>query len=261
MSLTPVYDDDGNLFGVQVDAGQGSALPRLQRNNKLVSSFKGSGNVDQFFKDIMSVFEQYPLDLPVVALYSVDTDDDDNVRDPVRFCTLRGCLGVPEDSGLVPRNLDLRDPKKTTLDTWFAQTLHTKHRVVIPRSDLDSAWTRLPGRGYPEPCNTFTALPLVFADVVHGFLFLGLNPRRPFDEDHGHFLEALDRRLMGDLATAISNARAVAKEQIMVEQLTLRTREAADSENRFAMMSKMARCGMCYMSLEADMMWANHRCG
>lgn len=226
-----------------------------------MSSFKGSGDVDQFFKDIMDVFEQYPLDLPIVALYSTNVDADDIVTGPTRFCTLRSCLGVPEVRGFVPRDLDLQDPGDTGLAAWFVHALSTKTPAIISRSDVEPAWTRPPERGYPEPCNTFAAMPLSSAGRVHGFLFLGLNPRRPFDEEHGQFLEALYRLLLGELAAAVSNAQAVANEREMAEQLILRTKEAANSENRFVMMSRMARCGMCYMSLEADMMWANHRCG
>lgn len=84
---------------------------------------------------------------------------------------------------------------------------------------------------------------------------LGVNPRRPFDEDYRLFLQLLTRQLTTSLGTMLlfegevnrneQNARVAAMEKVVLsEQLALRTTEARDYEHKFAHLAAVAPVGI-----------------
>ena len=93
-------------------------------------------------------------------------------------------------------------------------------------------------RGFEEPCRYAVVCPLrpTNNDAVLGFLCVGINPRRPYDDDYESFIELIDRQL----ATSLSSVTALeaevqrgltAAQAAALEQSRL-TRELAVQQSR-----------------------------
>ena len=58
-------------------------------------------------------------------------------------------------------------------------------------------------RGFGEPCREAVVCPVrpTTGENVMGFLVIGINPRRPYDEDYQSFIQLIDRQLATSLAS------------------------------------------------------------
>ena len=58
-------------------------------------------------------------------------------------------------------------------------------------------------RGFGEPCRKTIVCPIrrTTGENAMGFLVVGVNPRRPFDDDYQSFIRLLDRQLATSLAS------------------------------------------------------------
>ena len=73
----------------------------------------------------------------------------------------------------------------------------------------------LPGlswRGF-GPSTTVAILPSIAAEETLGFLLMGLNPRRPYDEDYQGFIQLVHRQLSTSLTSALLVDRAKGNER------------------------------------------------
>lgn len=132
---------------------------------------------------------------------------------------------------------------------------------TLPQSLLEG----IEWRGYGEPCREAIIFPVrpTNGESVLGFLLLGINPRRPYDDDYKSFVYMLDRQLATSLASAIlfddeiragrSAAEAAALERAhLSEQLDLQTR-------RLQRMTESSPVGMFYIDSEGLLLEANDR--
>lgn len=92
-------------------------------------------------------------------------------------------------------------------------------------------------------------------ESILGFLVIGVNPRRPYDDDYSLFIQLLTRQLATSMASAMlfeeeirrgqRAARLAALDrQELSKQLDLRTQEAVESETKFTRMAEFAPVGM-----------------
>jgi len=127
-------------------------------------------------------------------------------------------------------------------------------------------------RGYEEPCRSVVICsvlsPGTSGDRTLGLLMIGVNPRRPFDDDYELFIQLLTRQLTTSLATTQafevetkrSNelaAKAAQDKSLLSEALAKRTREAELSELKFARMADMAPVGIFITDENANFKYVN----
>ena len=101
-----------------------------------------------------------------------------------------------------------------------------------------------------------------------GFLVLGVNPRRPFDEDYNLFVQLLSRQIATSLASVVlfeeeirrgqQAAQMAALDRIeLSEQLAARTQEAKDSEFKFTQLAEFVPVGVFIGSSEGVITYCN----
>lgn len=101
-----------------------------------------------------------------------------------------------------------------------------------------------------------------------GFLVLGVNPRRPYDDDYSLFIQLLSRQLATSLASVVlfeeeirrgqKAAKLAALDRIeLSQQLAARTQEAIESETKFTRMAEYAPVGMFIASSNGNITFAN----
>ncbi|KAF4985734.1 hypothetical protein FGRMN_11115 [Fusarium graminum] len=214
-------------------------------------------------------------DVPLAFLYSVQDDDSDSASsryDCSKTCHLEGSLGVPEGHTIAPAVLHLRETDKgiasilrKSLDERQPMLLQTKNGT-LPEDLLHGvAW-----RGFGDPCQAAIVLPIrpTKEENVMGILFLGLNPRRPYDNDYRQFISLLNQKLTSSLASTVLLEEEARRRRNITEQaaynnamlkqrLEYQTEQTERSMQMFTAVADFIPVGMCFVDVEGNITFAN----
>ena len=97
---------------------------------------------------------------------------------------------------------------------------------------------------------------------------MGINPRRPYDDDYSLFVQLLSRQLTTSMASVVlfeeeirrgqKAAKLAAQDRIeLSEQLAARTQEAVESETKFTRMAEFAPVGMFIANAMGEITYSN----
>ncbi|KAK6612424.1 hsp90-like protein [Botrytis cinerea] len=187
-------------------------------------------------------------------------------------CVLEGTIGVPSGHQSAATPLDLH-----LSEDGFAPYLRECMRLDRPVL-LTTEEGTLPAEliknlecvGFGDPCRAAVAIPLhaTSRESILGFLVMGVNPRRPYDDDYSLFVELMTRQLATSMASVVlyeeeirkgqKAARIAAQDrQELSELVNLRTQEAVESESRFTRMAEMAPVGMFIANSQGEITFSN----
>lgn len=156
-------------------------------------------DVKGFFKQVQGSFEFNEYDSPFLLLYSVSEESDSDSSSmhsnsilASRQCFLEGSLGIPAGHHASPTQIDL----KTGMEGFgpvFREAVKTDKPILLEVGSPELPESLLQGvkfRGFGDPPRSVVVCPIhpTTGDTVLGFLVLGINPRRPFDDDYSLFL-------------------------------------------------------------------------
>jgi signal transduction histidine kinase len=263
-------------------------------------------DVKGFWKQVAEALDYNPFDTPFVLLYSVNDDSDSDSSSMhsssllgTKSCYLEGALGVPEGHPAAPYCMEL----KTSMEGFcpiFRNVMKTEKPVLLPVAgagdeevvqnyDFDSSGfshkivatekgpelvpSMLDGiewRGFGDPCRSVVVCPIhpTTGESTLGFLVLGVNPRRPYDDDYSLFIQLLSRQLATSLASVVlfeeeirrgqRAARLAAMDRIeLSQQLAARTQEARDSEIRFTRMAEFSPAALFIANSQGQITYCN----
>ena len=262
-------------------------------------------DVKGFWKAVGEALSTNEMDTPFVLLYSVSEENDSDSSSVhsssilgTKQCYLENALGVPEDHPVAPEQLELktsmegfgpmfRDVMKTdkpvllrvagteeeepVLGCEFDGQVLTHEMSIekgpeIPAKMLDG----IEWRGFGDPCRSVVICPVhpTTGESILGFLVLGVNPRRPYDDDYALFIQLLSRQLATSLASVVlfeeeirrgqRAAKLAALDRIeLSEQLAARTQEARDSETRFARMAELSPAALFIANSQGQIIYCN----
>ncbi|KAH8169949.1 histidine kinase-, DNA gyrase b-, and HSP90-like ATPase domain-containing protein [Sarocladium implicatum] len=215
-------------------------------------------------------------DVPLAFVYSVSVDDDsDSARstyDCPTTCRLEGALGVPKGHPIAPPILNLRDAEHG-LSPSFRQALTERHSIVLNLRDGSLPEDLLEGlepRGFGDPCQAGIVCPIrpnKDGDVM-GILFLGLNPRRPYDNDYRQFISLLNQKLASSLASTVlleeeARRRRTAAQQAEYDRQTLELKlrqqtEQVNLSGQFLLaVAEFLPVGVSFGDLDGNVLYAN----
>lgn len=224
-------------------------------------------DVRAFWAAVLAALNCNEHDSPFLLLYSLAEDDsseDNSVTESsngggVRQCYLEGSLGVPTDHPAAPPTMDLRGGSEGFAPI-FRDAMSSNQTMVLDAEQdqrLAGLLEGLDWRGFGDPSRLVLVSPIhpTTGENTLGFLVLGVNPRRPYDDDYSLFIQLLSRQLATSLASVVlfeeeikrgqKAAKIAALDRIeLSEQLAARTQEAIDSETRFTRMAEFAPVGM-----------------
>lgn len=187
---------------------------RMQTINSIGELTGAAKTVKQFWKLVLKSLEMNPRDVPFALLYSVGDDDDGEISSvasetsmSLKTCYFEGSLGVPEDHIAAPQQLDLRRSPEGFVPS-FREAMRTREPTLLRTRDGTLPEALLEGiqwRGFGDPCKEAIIFPVrpTTADNVLAFLVLGVNPRRPYDDEYRAFCTMLNRQLATSLASTI----------------------------------------------------------
>jgi len=215
--LTPLYGGTNKILGLYnapfETTRQTRSARALQTLFKLGQETSTAKAVSTFWPKILSGLTDNVADFPFVILYSVveDSSDDESLStcsgssQTFKSCVLEGTLGVPDGHAAAPPRLDLKRSRGGFVPA-FRDALLTREPKLLTIKDGTLSESLIEGiewRGMGDPCREAVVCPLrpTTGENVIGFMVVGVNPRRQFDEDYQSFIQLLDRQLATSLAS------------------------------------------------------------
>ena len=269
-SIIPLIGADGSVVGLYNPAFEKTrrkiAERRMLTLREIGESTAAAREVSKFWPLLLQGLEYNELDAPFVLIYSVAEDPDSEASSVQsngvvnqKTLLLEGSLGVPNGHKAAPEEIDLGRSMEGFAPV-FRNAVKTNKPIILSEKDgtLDTELLKgIQWRGYGDPSSTVVICPIqpTTGESTLGFLVMGTNPRRPFDEDYDLFVQLLARQLATSVASVVlfeeeirkgeRAARLAAQDCIeLSNQLAARTKEAVESEIKFTRMAELAPVGM-----------------
>jgi PAS domain S-box-containing protein len=283
-SLIPIVEGD-ECLGFLYPVAETTSVRLWERRMKMLielgESLVNARDVDSYWEkaiqELAAVEPRY--DIPLAVLYTVQDDpeaatvDGSDAGNPAKVLRLAGTLGVPENHTIAPNTLSLRSGAQP-LSSAFGTAMASPHPTLIQTSDGTLPPSLLHGlqwRGFEgDPCRAAVICPIrpTKEDEALGFLLLGLNPRRPYDNDYRQYVSLLSQKLATSLASILlleeearrgrNAAEQAAFDQAMLkEKLEVQTKEATESMQMFEAVAEFVPVGMCFGDPEGNITYAN----
>lgn len=269
-SIIPLVGSHGTVVGLYNPAFEKTrrkiAERRMLTLRELGEKTAAAPELKSFWGQVLKALDTNEQDTPFVLAYSLsdETESDTSSMNSngcldIKQCRLEGTLGVPNNHRAAPQCIDLKDGMG-----YFAQVFRNAMKSdgpILLRTEDDtldgSVIKGMDWRGFGDHCTAAVVCPVRLAsgDSTLGFLVLGINPRRPYDDDYNLFVQLLSRQLATSMASVVlfeeeiargrRAARLAALDRIdLSEQLAARTQEKVESETRFTRMAELAPVGI-----------------
>ena len=268
-SIVPLLGGEGEVVGLYNPAFENT---RRRVNERRMLTLRELGertasatSVNEFWPQVQKALEYNEYDIPFALIYSVKDDIESDVSSlqsgsvaHLPMLVLESSLGVPKEHLSAVSNLDLRFSQEGFVP-YMRQSIGAPVVLSEEAGTLPAYLIKdMSYRGFGDPCRTiviFPVVPTTTTDAVAGFIVMGVNPRRPYDDDYQLFIHLLSRQLTTSLASVVlfeeeirrgqRAARLAALDrQELSMQLLLRTQEANESELKFTKMAEFAPVGM-----------------
>ncbi|KAI0160631.1 hypothetical protein GGR57DRAFT_388932 [Xylariaceae sp. FL1272] len=284
-SVVPLVGEDGGVVGLYNPAFE---ITRRKVAERRMLTLREVGEKTALARDIKSFWIQVNKgleynedDVPFNLVYSVTEDQESDIAsmhsgswiNPPQL-NLEASIGVPTGHPCLISSLDLRTSNEG-FAPYMRESMSNAGRPVILSADKGTLPEGLMDgfscRGGGEPCHSiviFPVHPTTGSESVVGFIVMGVNPRRQFDEDYQLFINLLSRQLATSLASVVlfeeeirrgqrAAQMALADRQELTEQLHLRTREVEESELKFTRMAEFAPVGMFIANEQGHITYCN----
>jgi PAS domain S-box-containing protein len=281
-SIVPLVGENGQIAGLMNPAFEKTrrkiAERRMLTLREVGEKVAAARDVKGFWTQVINGLEYNEFDVPFVFLYSVMDENDSDIASmqsgslaPNPQVFLEGTLGVPSIHPTRSSPLDL----KTSEEAWcpyLREAMKTDKPILLNSEDgsLSKLISGLECRGFQEPCSSVVVCPIhpMSGESILGFLVMGVNPRRPYDDDYQLFIQLLSRQLATSMASVVlfeeeiqrgqRAARLAALDRIeLSKQLDLRTQEVAESETKFTKMAEFAPVGMFIADSYGEITYSN----
>lgn len=277
-SFTPLYGGTKRILGFYNAPFETTQQVINQRRTKTINTIgertSQAKTVKQFWSLVLEGLQDNFRDVPFALLYSVgDIDDADHSSISsgstisLKCCHFEGSIGVPPGHVAAPQQLDLKRSREGFVPS-FREAMRTREPTLLHTRDGTLPEELLEGinwRGFGDPCREAIIFPVrpTNGDAVLAFLVLGVNPRRPWNDEYKAFISMLNRQLATSLASVIlyedevrrsrdaAEAAALEKEQL-TQQLDLQA-------SRLRRMTELSPLGMFLISPEGVLREANDR--
>ncbi|CAI6342165.1 unnamed protein product [Periconia digitata] len=219
--FTPILNDLGNVAGYYQPLVETTKNGLLERR---VSSLVEVGSQTAKARDLPTYWDLVintlainDKDAPFALLYAAESQhghasssisSPSSMSSEVQQFELKGSIGADSGHAIAPSIIDLRMDKSTVFHPYLVKTIKSRKPVVVHFSELDLPKGTLDGikwKGYGDPCRSVIVCPILptTSEQIQGFLILGINPRRPFDEDYQQYVHVTLRLLATSLASVV----------------------------------------------------------
>ena len=284
-SIIPLVGADGSVVGLYNPAFEKTrrkvAERRMLTLRECGEKTASAQDLKSFWQQCLRGLEYNEYDSPFVLLYSA-TDDSgsdtssmhSNSHMGMKQYVLEGALGIPAGHPASASPIDLRNGTEY-LAQVFREATKGDQPLLLSTNDGTLHGGLIEGielRGFGDPCTAAVCCPvyLTSSDTPLGFLVMGINPRRPYDDDYSLYVQLLTRQLATTMASVVlfeeeiargkRAARLAAQDRIALsEQLAIRTQEAVESETKFTRMAAFAPVGIFIADSQGRLSYTNDK--
>lgn len=186
---------------------------------------------------LLETFKTDGEDIPLAILYEVDKSSGTEVM------RLRGHSGLPKGHNLIVDNQEMTSDEGLIPDCRRAGL----EKVII---DYDERFGSISWGGFGAPSKKIAILPITSGTRIFGYLIVGTNPCRPFDDACRQFLNDLGRMVSSIIAAAIGAEETKKRQQQLENDLAL-------SDMKLRHLIEHASVGMVHVSIDGKIIWAN----
>ncbi|KAK6497012.1 hypothetical protein TWF481_001991 [Arthrobotrys musiformis] len=269
-ALSPIVGETGQcegIFSISADlTARVLAARSFQMFGEIGTRTSGITASKEFWQNFLGGMQTNETDAPFALVYSrVDGSSDGSSCSEVHGrksnhdfkLEYEGSYNIPEGHICMPPHINLGES-----DEGFAaafreacehEFLYLKDSELVPPHLLEGLKST-----FEDPVDSVAICPIYshsLADEISGFLVLGLNTRRVFNDDYKLFVQLLIRQLSSSLSASFffetevrrseNLARIAAMEKIILSnQLAAKTMEARASEFRFKRLTEVAPVGI-----------------
>ena len=206
-SYSPIYEngDIAGLFCVVTEKTRRVVSDRrIQTLRGLAEATLQTKTVEDAVIQAIDSLTCNPQDLTFALLYLLD--------ETKTKAQLIASTRLEEGTAISLREIEL---EHNLDDLWLLQTVLQSGKIKLVQLDK-LKYGQLPWGAWSEPSKLAAVLPIDSSgQTVSGWLIVGINPFRPFNDDYQGFLNLV----VGQIATAIANARAYEAEKQRAEAL------------------------------------------
>lgn len=190
--------------------------------------------VDAVSDHVLATLKTNPNDVPMALLFRIG--DSEKLQ-------LEGQIGIPEQHALLASDISIKSEDGLIPDLIHAGT----ETLAI---DCDMRFDGVEWRGWGERPNHVVIMPLTNGARLYGYLVVGANPCRPYDSHCERFHQDLKRMITTLIASAFESESSKKRQERLEADL-------AFSDLKLRHLINHASVGMCHVSLQGEMLWAN----
>jgi len=288
-TFMPLLNMGGRVCGIYNQAIEVTRQVVSQRQMttllKLGNATASAKSLDAFWKALFQSLEVGASDIPFAAVYSIGDQllplaGSENgssrtsrraSRDEISTSlTLEGSTGLTEGHSELPQVLDLSSSLGFASAIQVATT--ASGSVMMSTDDVSLPPTllkNLVNRSMSTQCTHVVICPLQLSSVKRaGWLIVGINPLRPYNEDYQGFIHLLAAQIENAATPVIllekekqrvvrTMEQAEHQHQWLSEQLQHQTREALESELRFLNFARQAPVGVFILGPDGESKFCN----
>jgi signal transduction histidine kinase/CheY-like chemotaxis protein len=233
--FVPILDREGQVTAYYQSFYEVTDHRLLERR---VSSLVAMGSQSADARDLQTYWDNTlrsltlnDKDVPFALLYAAERDVSAELPPTssspgsipsLERCILKGAIGVSANHPIAPAVINI-DEDAYIFHPYLRQAARSGKATIVHLDDLTLHQTILQGihwRGYGDPCRIVIVCPILptTEDQVQGFLIIGVNPRRPFDEEYQQFVQVMVRLLATSLASVVLLEEEVRQRETAIVQ-------------------------------------------
>ncbi|KAK5999993.1 hypothetical protein QM012_005081 [Aureobasidium pullulans] len=221
--FSPILDCDGSFQGLYnsgYEITNNVLMHRYARLTHQIGAVPDFNNTN-VWTHIVESCRDFERDVPMLLVHSADLV----LSQRSDHCTLRleGSLGINDGLEQTLCNLDLEDSAHA-LAPAFRSSKALGHPIVLDTSShtLQQFRQDVEWRGWREPSSLVVVMPILTNGLVTGFMVMGLNPRRPYDQDLKQLVNDIWRTATSVVSSSVNFDQAQERERILTRRLTQR---------------------------------------
>ena len=194
-------------------------------------------DVNAVYSHILTTLETNPNDVPLAMLYRMEDSETSNTLH------LHGYIGLPDDHRLIVKmaTIDCEEGLIPDLRRAGSDTMVIDH---------DERFDQATWQGWGVASEKIAILPIMSMSRLFGYLIFGTNPHRPLDDTCHQFIRDLSR-MVSSIVSSAKDSELVKKRQEQLEA------DLAFSDLKLRHLIDHASVGMCHVSRDGRMLWAN----
>ncbi|RDW66474.1 hypothetical protein BP6252_10109 [Coleophoma cylindrospora] len=287
-TFTPLLGQDNMVVGNYHTVHESTRTKIAERRMSMlleIGQFTATAhNMAEYWAQVLSALETNENDVPFAILYSVSGKGPNDhcslsseSSTSYKKCIFEGSLGVAQEHKTLPFMFELAEDTFSFAPA-FRNALQANGPVLIQTGDevFESIVSMTPTegqrRGFGDPFKSAVICPLRPTNRKDGvgFLIIGLNTRRPYDEEYRIFIDLLTRQMGTSLASTLlyederrrglTAAEQAAEDQARLSaELSLRTKEIKRTEQRFARLMQLAPIGVFIRDTSGQIIYCNDK--